>query len=380
MIRSEAAFPSQRARLRQRRASRGAAIRRRGLLSLLTLLMASPAVAEDPIRLHWDSKTWIGDPLFVSTRQVLLIGRDGRLREFPGTEKTRIEPLNTTFEPFSATELRERLSREFRGFEISITTHYVVVHPVGQRDRWSGRFEELHTQFRRYFTTRGAKLQEPRYPLVAVVLRSRDEFFEYARHMGDPVDPSLVGYYSSMSNRIALYDMTWGQPDDRLWEENAGTIYHEAAHQAAFNTGIHHRFSPPPRWVSEGLGTLFESPAIWNPAQMISAKSLYNQRMLQALDHTGANSPAALDFQRLLTDDEWFDTDPEAAYSRAWALSSYLAERYPHAYAAYLQRTADKRPFQRTSLEERLAEWKQEFPQDLKQLEREVHQYLGPRR
>ena len=46
--------------------------------------------------------------------------------------------------------------------------------------------------------------------------------------------------------------------------ENSATIIHEVTHQVAFNCGVHTRFNDVPRWVSEGLATMFEAKGVWN--------------------------------------------------------------------------------------------------------------------
>ena len=51
------------------------------------------------------------------------------------------------------------------------------------------------------------------------------------------------------------------------WRQSAAMLVHEAAHQAAFNTGIHSRLTSPPQWLAEGLATLFEARGVWNSDQ-----------------------------------------------------------------------------------------------------------------
>ena len=66
------------------------------------------------------------------------------------------------------------------------------------------------------------------------------------------VRSTSLGYYDPVTNRIYLYDVTAGQADPQKWHVNAETIIHEAAHQTAFNIGIHPRFATSPAWVVEG--------------------------------------------------------------------------------------------------------------------------------
>ncbi len=71
---------------------------------------------------------------------------------------------------------------------------------------------------------------------------------------GDKIDSRVLGYYSSRSNRITLYDVGGTAAGSAAWHQNADTIIHEATHQTAYNTGVHRRFAQTPKWVVEGLG------------------------------------------------------------------------------------------------------------------------------
>ena len=78
---------------------------------------------------------------------------------------------------------------------------------------------------------------------------------------------------------------------------------------------------------------------------------------------------SAIDLQRLIDSDDWFNVDSHGAYARAWALSYYLSETRPYEYVEYLKRTANKDPFQRVSQEERWADWNAIFKDDLRSME-----------
>ena len=331
------------------------------------------AAAEELICVSVGTKRYIGDPLFMSQSQILLLLRDGRLRELPGTSEAQVQRVGDRFEPYTHQQVRSRLSREFgSNFEISVTRDYVVVHPVGEGHRWTVQFEELYANFVHYFAVRGWEPAEPKVPLVAIVLHDRREFLDYAESRKDSIDPSVIGYYSSHSNRIALYDA-----GSQATAENLSTIYHEAAHQTAFNIGVHHRFTPPPRWAAEGLGTLFETPAVWSANTYATRDGRINQRMLREFQRQVGNQADRIDLARLIESDDWFSTDPSGAYARAWAVSYYLSETRPYQYVEYLKRTAAKQPFQRVSSEERWADWNAVFSDDLRSLEMHILQHLG---
>ena len=74
--------------------------------------------------------------------------------------------------------------------------------------------------------------------------------------------PDTLGHYDPTTNRVFLFDATKDAGYD--WSENADTIIHEATHQTAYNVGVHKRFIAAPRWVVEGLATMFEARGVWN--------------------------------------------------------------------------------------------------------------------
>ena len=76
------------------------------------------------------------------------------------------------------------------------------------------------------------------------------------------MQPGTLGHYDPASNRVFLFDATKDAGYD--WSENADTIIHEATHQTAYNVGVHKRFIAAPRWMVEGLATMFEARGVWN--------------------------------------------------------------------------------------------------------------------
>src|SRR5579862_3960399 len=55
------------------------------------------------------------------------------------------------------------------------------------------------------------------------------------------------------------------------------TIVHETTHQVAFNTGLHSRIAETPKWVIEGLATMFEAPGIRDSQKNASPKLRINR-------------------------------------------------------------------------------------------------------
>lgn len=245
------------------------------------------------IRLSLNGQPVTGTPLAWSDRQVLVLARDGYLWQFQPNEAADFAEVSPNFSPYSQSEMRGLLLREFgKQFDVSGTGNYLVVHPRGQRDQWAARFEKLYRSFVHYFSVRGFSPEKPQIPLVAVVFHSQPEFARYVRQNGGVAHPAMLGFYSPATNRIVLYDVTAGQTDAANWYVNADTIIHEATHQMAFNTGVHNRFAVPPRWVAEGLATLFEARGVWNNRQYRDTPDRINRGRLDAFRRFTASGQA----------------------------------------------------------------------------------------
>jgi hypothetical protein len=352
------------------------------LLGLSLLCMPLPkALPAEPltVRLLLDGTSVEGTAAAWSDNEVLLLSRNGFLHSFAPQEAADYRVLSSNFRPFTQSEMRGLLLREFgRQYEVSGTGNYLVVHPAGQRDRWAGRFEELYRSFVHYFSVRGMRPAQPAFPLVAVVLPSQEAFWEYARAGGSGVSPGIIGYYSPRSNRVLLYDAAQGDETDALWQQNIVTIIHEATHQMAFNTRIHNRLAVPPRWVGEGLAQLFEAPGVCDPQRFrLAADRINTDRLIQFREFQQVGRPAGT-MQRLIQDsDRLFAHVPAAAYPEAWALTFFLSETDPAKYLEYLARTAAREPLKDYSASEQLKEFTDVFGTDLKLLEARYLRYIN---
>lgn len=332
-----------------------------------------PAGAASPsdsmIQLTLRGQVVEGTPLTWSREQVLLLGRDGRLWEFPPEEAKDFRKTSGRFRSYSPSELRAALLRELgQGYEVSGTGHYLVAHPRGQRDLWAERFEDRYRSFAHYFSVRGLKISEPAFPLIGVVCRDRQEFLRCSAGQGLPAIAGVLGWYSVESNRILLYDID-GQSSDRdNWQETAATLIHEATHQIAFNTGVHSRYAPPPVWVAEGMATLFEAPGVYDWRFHTTRSDRVNRVRLRRFQQLASRHRPEW-IRDLVATDRLFRNEPAAAYAEAWALTFHLTESEPKKYAAYLARTAAHPPFEEVTAEERLADFTAVFGDDWQMLE-----------
>lgn len=311
-----------------------------------------------------------GTPLAWSEQRVFLLGRDGRLWDFAPGEAEDYRKTAADFRPYTANMVRARLESELgRAYEVSSTGHFLVAHSRGQKKQWAERFEEMYRSFIAYFSVRGFRLQQPPFPLVAIVWKSREDFQRYTVRDGLKPTSDLLGYYSLDTNRVTLFDVGDGRANAADWQRNYSTTIHEAAHQTAFNTGIHNRFSPPPRWVAEGLGTMFEARGVNNSRAYTNQSDRINRERFEQFKQYRATRRKPDSLMQLISSDRAFDSDAIAAYGEAWMLTFYLVETLPREYAQYLARTANRPAFREYTAAARLADFTAVFGSDFRMLE-----------
>jgi hypothetical protein len=329
----------------------------------LSILAINAAAQERLFQLTVNNQQVEGTPLRYNEQQVFFLTRSGNLLEFAPAEAKHFGELSGTFRSYTTAELRGQLLREFgKGFDVSGGGRVLVVHPAGQQDVWAPRFETLQRSFAHYFAARGMKIPESRFPLVAIVFSRHADFARYAAAEGNQASAGMLGYYSPATNRIAMYDTTAGQSKTGSadWTTNAETIIHEALHQAAFNAGLHNRFGQTPRWVAEGLGTLFEARGIWNSRQYPAAAERVNRGQLESFRRYLARRKSSA-IPELISSDRAFNADVQGAYAEAWALTWYLSETEPKKYFDYLKRTAAIKSFETYPAPQRLKDFTNVF-------------------
>jgi hypothetical protein len=344
---------------------------------ILTVVLSLKATgAEFMFRTRVDGQMLEGKPLIWSSDHIKLLSRDGQLYEFNPKLAKKGQKTSPRFFGYSQSEMKTVLQKEFgKQFDVSATRHYLVVHPQGERDQWANRFEDLYKRFEHYFRVRGFKLTEPPYPLVAIVFRDRAEYHRYAAASGTPPHKDSLGRYALASNRVCLFDITSGAGGEN-WSENASTIIHEATHQTAHNVGVHNRFAAAPRWVAEGLATMFEARGVWNRQYDNSQRDRVNQYQLNSFRDYAATRRRPGAVAELIASDDAFRSDIHGAYAEAWALSFYLSETQPRLYAAYLAKTADRPLFTDYTPAERMADFQDLFGDEMKMFETKFLRYM----
>ncbi len=365
---------------------------------VLAVLVATPVVAIEHVSINRDGKSiHVDGEIVVEAVDGGLLLRDatGVLWAITPEEIDARDSDAVPYAPADHDEMGERLLKEFPdGFRIHKTAHYVVCYNTSSAyAEWCGAlYERLFLAFNTYWKNRGFKLEEPEFPLVALVFNNQRSYADYARpDLGDATS-KIIGYYSLKSNRVVMYDLTGSDQAsgggrttpahiNRLLmrpgaERTVATIIHEATHQIAFNCGLQTRYADIPLWVSEGVAIYFETPDLrsskgWRNIGGVNRVRLGEFR--RYLRNRPSNS-----ILTLLSGDERFRDPRQAtdAYGEAWALNYFLIRKHPKDYLAYMKGLSEKKPLRYDEPEDRLSQFKEAFGDDLAKLDTEFLRYI----
>jgi len=356
-------------------------MRKNGFVVLAAIVLSVPRLvsAGSPflIELQTRDKTFRGKLVADTEQRAWLMDRDGRLNvvRLDRVQKHRL--VSRQFRKYSAAELRDRLRRKFSPrLEVVASQHYLVCAPKKRARQYAKLFERVYRTFYSYFSVRGFRMSEPAFPLVAIVLPNQRQFAIYSRQDGVTASPGLRGYYLRTSNRVALFQRSSKISAHPISARLTDTIVHEGTHQVAFNTGLHQRIGANPKWVVEGLATVFESPGIRHPSQRGSLGNRVNAGRLKRFRQIAAKRYQRGSLTRLISTDKAFRSNVLDAYAEAWALSFYLIETRPRDYVRFLKTIARRDPTQPYSAAERLADFKKVFGSDQEMFESRFLRYV----
>ncbi|MBX7165608.1 MAG: DUF1570 domain-containing protein [Pirellulales bacterium] len=361
-------------------------------IASLLLLAAQSAAALDYVhfRFHGDEVHLVGRVLTTAADgETLLQTADGVLWAISKDDLIDQRSDEEAFKPLTPEVQGERVLAELPpGFEVHRTAHYVVCHDTSAPyANWCGSLlERLYLAFTNYWSRQGFKLNEPEFPLVAIVFRDRQAYEQFAKpELGDAAG-KIIGYYSLRTNRVTMCDLTGvaGLPPAQarragLSAINAAlrrgeaqwtvaTVIHEATHQIAFNTGLQTRYADVPLWASEGLAVYFESPDLESSSGWRTMGEVNRPRLDQFRRFLPQRAADSL--RTLIQDDTRLrDTGTAAdAYAEAWALTYFLMRQRREAYQGYLRKLAAKAQLVRDAPETRVADFVEAFG-DLSTLE-----------
>ena len=359
----------------------------------LVALLGAKSIAEGAppalFELSAGKQTYRGREMARDSETVWFLERDGSLEKVKATDITKLTQVGPRFASYSDAEVRDQLRRELgRDFDVLGTGHYLICARKDQARQYAQLFEDIYRSFYVYFSTRGFTITEPEFPMVAIVFPDQASFARYAERDDIKAGRGLMGYYLLTSNRVALFDSKKLQADldgPEAWNDGpwlgatagglADTIIHEATHQVAFNTGIHSRIGQNPKWVCEGLATVFEAPGIRKQSLSHDVSSRINgERYTHFQQYRKRRSARSL--EKFVASDEMFSSATLDAYAQSWALTLFLLETRPREYAKLLKLIAARPPLAPYGPEERLQDFQQAFGNDITMLESAMLRYI----
>lgn len=367
------------------------------LVFLLAIALSFPlsATAGSQVELITPQGSFIGKPVAHDKQICWLASEDGSFAHVLFDEVTTFRKHPKTFHAQTQLDFRTQLTAEFgKSFEVVIRGSFVVAGPPGRTKAYADLVEKMSRSFSRYTSVRRLPVTRMEYPLVVIIFSSQAEFQKYAR--GDEVNGGkfLKGYYHPYSNRVALFESEHDRAAlgnrsksasrsgsgtryrsvnrsnaTALPPQTASTLIHEGIHQLAFNKGLHSRIGQNPRWVVEGLATMLEASGDMNFTRSKKSSTINESRLIRFQAYSKVSRKETIaDF--IADDEKFFRRNVLDAYAQAWAITYFLAEEYPSAYARFLKRVAQRDPLNGNySAEERVADFQAEFGKDLPWLE-----------
>ncbi len=332
-----------------------------------------------------------------SDGSVLFLTPDGQLRTIRSKDILSREASSTPMVPLTQDQIFNEIKGTLpAGFSVLKKKHYVIVFNTSEAYAdWVGAlFERLYRGFYNYWDRHhDVQLDDPRFPLVALVFRDKESYLRYATDDIGDVAKSMIGYYNMQSNRIVTFDLTGVNglaprgmtlSNTRLInqilsrpqaERTVATIVHEAVHQIAYNSGLQVRLADNPRWLSEGLAMYFESPDFGSSTGWSMGKvNYYNlRRFAQFVPRRKADSLTTL----IANDDRLLNTQQAAnAYPESWALTYFLMKAYKKEFVNYMQALSELPPMGTTDDRAKVEMFQSHFGDDIQGLNREFMRFM----
>jgi hypothetical protein len=260
--------------------------------------------------------------------------------------------------------------------QMDSTEHFSILHGAGANyvPGASKTLERAYKQFYETFSQAGFELTRSTDRLVWICFPEQNKFDEYALRVEGTDLSWLDGYYSTLTNRVAVVEPSprispRDKPDASV---NSGSraslaanaqsgeevlamsadesqvdlarLTHELAHQLAFNSGLQKRGVMYPFWVSEGLATNFELDWLAGPG--LASCSTARRDCLVKMYVLGELVP--LRQFVIQTKAPASAAHSRRYYAQAWAFFQFLLTERSDSLRGYLRQIANLAPGQRT--------------------------------
>jgi hypothetical protein len=260
-------------------------------------------------------------------------------------------------------------------FQTTTTEHFAFLHETNAAyiAQAGTALEHAYRQFYESFSQTGFDLTRTSDRLIWICFPQQSGFNQYALQ-AEGMDLSwLDGYYSTLTNRVAVVQANPRMPNreevnpplangmrvtlaaNRQTEEgvlpmsaaeprlDVARLTHELAHQLAFNSGLQKRVVMYPLWVSEGLATNFEFD--WPPnAGLARGNTLRCNSLVEA--HAAGE---LVSLRRFIVQTR-APADAKVSrryYAQAWAFFRYILTERSEDLRHYLRRMAEMPPGRR---------------------------------
>ena len=321
--------------------------------------------------------------------------------EFTGISQPEYRDFNneeTREEGETLDETIEKLLDEFgSNARYGVSRHFIFIYDTTDSfAQWAALIcERVESTYEKFVYRLGLRPTEELEPMVVLLFTNKEDYERYATKVFPDFasrQNKPIGFYSSGSNRTALYDMTRkenvtedeSEKRKTLEEvsveiltrpnglETLSVLVHETTHQVSANLGLFSRYGRQPTWAQEGLATLFEAPVGeakeggWN-VTVDFGPNLSRIREFQAFAKSKQENPI-----RRVISAETISGDVPGSYEISWALFSYLYKKYPNRLAAYLYYNASQQPRTQYPSQTRIMEFEYFFTKDWDRLLNEL--------
>ena len=261
--------------------------------------------------------------------------------------------------------------------QVSTTEHFAIAHEAGANYvPGAGKtLEQAYTQFYGTFSRAGFELTRSTDPFVWVCFSQQSQFNAYAMQVEGTDLSWLDGYYSTLTNRVAVVepsprvseqDKTTASSGPDRWASSTATrrrredvlpmsgdtsqvdvarLTHELAHQLAFNSGLQKRGVLYPFWVSEGLATNFEFEGPMGSG--FEKRTTARRDCLVKARAAGELVPLAQFVVQTSVPSN--AAQSRRYYAQAWAFFQYLLTERSEGLRGYLHQVATLPPGRRTA-------------------------------
>ncbi len=256
-------------------------------------------------------------------------------------------------------------------FQTTTTEHFVLFHEPGAGYVAGAcrTLEQAYGNFYDVFSKAGFDLSRSKDRLVWICFPRKSGFSRYALR-AEGMDLSwLDGYYSTLTNRVAIVqrDRKAHRSEEAVPPSGSGPeavvathrspqegvlgmaatgqqfdvtrLTHEVAHQLSFNSGIQKRGVMYPLWVSEGLATNFEFDGT-SSAGLEHGNAPRRNGLVEAYAAGELVPLRQFVVQTTVSSDLHMG---RRYYAQAWGFFQFILAEHPESLRIYLQRVARNR-------------------------------------